>query len=87
MARLELEITSDLEPHRILGALTDFSERRPELWAGLKPDMYRVHAVGDTWADVREGSGGPIWARERYDWSNPRSGHLDRAGQRICHAW
>jgi hypothetical protein len=27
--------------------------------------------VADTWADIREGYRGPIWWRERYDWSVP----------------
>ncbi len=58
-------------PHRIVAALTDFSERRPERWPGLARREYRVYAVGDTWAEVREGNGGSIWARERYDWSRP----------------
>lgn len=60
-----------MPPARIIGALTDFSERRPDRWPGLNPREYRVYAVGDTWADVREGNGGSIWARERYDWSKP----------------
>jgi hypothetical protein len=35
--------------------------------------LYTVHEVGDTWAEVTEGSDtmGGIWARERYDWSVP----------------
>ena len=34
------------------------------------PNIYRVHARGDTWADVTEGV--PYaWSRERYDWSEP----------------
>jgi Polyketide cyclase / dehydrase and lipid transport len=71
MAHVEFDIASRLPPERIIAALTDFSDRRPELWPGLNPKEYRVHASGDTWADVREGNGGPIWARERYDWSQP----------------
>ncbi len=71
MPRIELEMESDLPPERIIAALTDFTERRPDLWPGLSRKQYRVYAVGDTWADVQEGSGGPVWARERYDWSTP----------------
>ncbi len=71
MAHLEFDIESNVAPERILAALVDFSERRPDLWPGLNPKEYRVYEVGDTWADVREGNGGPIWARERYDWSRP----------------
>jgi hypothetical protein len=71
VARLELDIDSDLPPERILAALTDFTQNRPNLWPGLKRELYQVHAIGETWADVHEGSGGPVWARERYDWSTP----------------
>jgi hypothetical protein len=71
VARLELDIDTDVPAERILAALTDFTENRPNLWPGLKRELYEVHAVGETWADVHEGSGGPVWARERYDWSAP----------------
>jgi hypothetical protein len=71
MPRIEIEVESAQPPERIVAALTDFSERRPARWPGLNPKEYRVYAVGDTWAEVREGNGGSIWARERYDWSHP----------------
>ena len=71
MARIELDIDTDVPPDAILASLIDFSERRPDLWPGLNRNEYRVIAVGDTWADVREGNGGPVWAREHYDWSKP----------------
>lgn len=71
MARLQFDIDTDVPPERILAALTDFTENRPNLWPGLKRELYRVHGTGPTWADVNEGSGGPVWARERYDWSTP----------------
>jgi hypothetical protein len=71
MARIELDIDTDVAPEPILAALTDFSERRPDIWPGLNRAEYRVIAVGDTWADVREGNGGPVWAQEHYDWSKP----------------
>ncbi|MGH2676524.1 MAG: hypothetical protein ACRDH1_14065, partial [Actinomycetota bacterium] len=29
------------------------------------------YEVGETWAEVREGTTKGIWARERYDWSRP----------------
>lgn len=71
MARVGFAIDSTATPQRIIAALTDFSARRPDTWPGLARDQYRVYEVGDTWADVREGSSSPIWARERYDWSVP----------------
>lgn len=73
MARLEFTISSPQRPEEVLAALVDFSAARPHLWPAINPAVYRVHAVGDTWADVTEGSAvmGGIWARERYDWSIP----------------
>ena len=73
MVQIRFSITSPLPPDRILAAATDFSDRRPEVWKGIDPTRYRVHAAGDTWADVTEGGRelGGIWARERYDWSSP----------------
>lgn len=73
MPRIAFEIESAVPPERVLAAATDFSPRRPEYWPLIDPTRYRVHAVGDDWADVTEGSSmlGGIWARERYDWSEP----------------
>lgn len=71
MAHVELDLETTVPPERVLAAMTDFSERRPDIWPGLKREMYKVHEVGDTWADITEGSGGSIWARERYDWATP----------------
>ncbi|MGH2740441.1 MAG: SRPBCC family protein [Actinomycetota bacterium] len=71
MARVEFDIETSVTPERVLEGLTDFTERRPDIWPGLKREMYEVHEVGDTWADVTEGTGGSVWARERYDWASP----------------
>lgn len=73
MARIEFEIDSPLGPETVLSNLVDFGERRTELWPAIDPGVYEVHAVGDGWADVTEGTDvfGGIWARERYDWSTP----------------
>lgn len=71
MALLELNVDSSASPEEVIAALTDFTDRRPDVWPGLNPEMYRVYEVGDTWADVQEGNNNTIWARERYDWSTP----------------
>jgi hypothetical protein len=74
MAHVELDIGTPLSSERVIGALTDFSERRPEIWPGLHPNLYKVHFLGDTWAEVKEGSrlpGMTVWAIEHYDWSVP----------------
>jgi hypothetical protein len=71
MARFQFDLPTDAAPEAVRTALLDFSERRPELWPGLPRDQYEVYEVGDTWAEIREGYRGPIWWRERYDWSVP----------------
>jgi hypothetical protein len=71
VARLEFDLETDLAPERVISALIDFTDRRPELWPGLKAGDYRVDEIGPTWAVIREGSGAGIWSRERYDWSTP----------------
>jgi len=73
MARVQFELRSPLGPDEVLANLVDFGERRLRLWPGIDPAVYRVHDVGEGWADVTEGSDvfGGIWARERYDWSTP----------------
>lgn len=73
MTHVEFELRSPLGPAEVLANLVDFGERRLQLWPAIDPSMYLVHDVGEGWAEVTEGSDvfGGIWARERYDWSNP----------------
>jgi hypothetical protein len=76
VARIHYEADGTLSPERFIAALTDFSDRRPELWPNLDTRLYRLHELGDTWAEVTEGTDvfGGVWAREHYDWSEP--GHV-----------
>jgi hypothetical protein len=64
------------QPDAIRRALLDFTDRRPEIWPGITPNLYEVYEVGDTWADIREGTkmpGTAVWAMEHYDWSDPET--------------
>ena len=72
MPKVELDIETSASSEAVRAALLDFSDRRPEIWPGIDPSLYEVYAVGDTFADVQEGSkmpGTSIWAKEHYDWS------------------
>ena len=73
MARIHYEADGPVPPDRFIAALTDFSDRRADLWPGLDAKFYKVHELGDTWADVTEGTDvlGGVWGRDRYDWSQP----------------
>jgi hypothetical protein len=72
--RVVLRLHSALAPEQLMGAMVDFTERRPELWPGLSRKLYEVYEASDTSAAVKEGTSGPpftVWARERYDWATP----------------
>jgi hypothetical protein len=55
-----------------MAALTDFSDRRCEIFANLDRRQFKVHTVDPTSAEVTEGASFlGIWERIRYDWSEP----------------
>jgi hypothetical protein len=73
MPRIEFDLSTDVAPDRFIGALTDFSPARAEVWPNVDAQHLKVHEVGPDWADVTEGSSfaGGVWERNRYDWSTP----------------
>jgi hypothetical protein len=73
MAKIHYEADGEIPAERFIAALTDFSERRPELWPNLDAKFFRLINRGGTWAEVKEGTDvlGGVWGRERYDWSEP----------------
>jgi hypothetical protein len=64
-------MTSVLSAPELMAVLTDFSPVRPDVWPTIDADHYEVHAVGDTWAEVTEGTAS-AWERARYDWDSQR---------------
>lgn len=65
------ELETALSAQAVTDALVDFSPRREVIWKETcDPAVYRVHGVGNTWAEVTEGVS-HAWSRERYDWSEP----------------
>ena len=71
---MRFDLISKASPEQVLRAMTDFTDRRLEIWhKTLDPRVYEVREVGDTWAVAREGSPrSPFWVVIRYDWSDPR---------------
>ena len=57
-----------LPPDKVLGVLTDFSDRRPVIWPNIDQGHFRVHDQGPNWADVTEGNV-LAWERNRYEWN------------------
>ena len=70
MAHVTTDMDTTVPPQVVLRALTDFSEKRVELWPNIDRKYYKVHTVAGTSAEVTEGSRG-VWERTRYDWSQP----------------
>jgi hypothetical protein len=72
MVEIRFEVDTALSPQQVRAAATDFSERRPQIWSGIDPKRFTVHA----WATApprspRAAAVRGIWAREHYDWSDP----------------
>ena len=76
MTTIDLMLDSSLAPAETLRAAHDVSHRREKVSPAVSVRRMTVHELGDTWADVTEGTrAGPIvnWERCRYDWSQPGS--------------
>jgi hypothetical protein len=73
MPTITFTVDTPIATDAFRSALLDFTPNRPNLWKNLDPKLYKVHEVGDTWADVTEGASiaGGVWERSRYDWSQP----------------
>jgi hypothetical protein len=74
MPKVEIDLETSVPPERVRAALLDFSADRPAIWPGIEPSLYEVYEVGETTADIKEGSKMPgmtVWAVEHYDWSDP----------------
>jgi hypothetical protein len=75
MTAVRFHLDSSLAPEAALRVLTDFSPVRAEAWPSIDADHLTVHAQGDTWAEVTEGTAA-AWERARYDWDVER-GRVD----------
>ncbi|MFG2906758.1 hypothetical protein ACGF13_17060 [Kitasatospora sp. NPDC048286] len=67
MAVVRFHLVSTLDTEGVLAVLTDFSPSRSEAWPTIDAEHFEVHALGDTWAEVTEGTAA-AWERARYDW-------------------
>jgi len=73
MAHVTADRDTTASPERVIGALTDFSSRRLDLWPNLNDKYFELEDSGPTSAEVTEGSAafGGVRERSRYDWSRP----------------
>ncbi|WP_224276269.1 hypothetical protein [Streptomyces sp. LS1784] len=67
MAVVRFHLVSTLGTEDIVSVLTDFSPSRAEVWSTIDAEHFEVHALGDTWAEVTEGTAA-AWERARYEW-------------------
>lgn len=67
MAVVRFHLDSTLSPAEVMAVLTDFSPARAEGWPTIDAEHFTVHELGDTWAEVTEGTGS-AWERARYRW-------------------
>ena len=70
MTQIHLHRSTTLTPQQYIAGLTDFGPGRSKLFGNSADEYLKVHQLGQTEADVTEGSGG-IWERLHYDWSDP----------------
>jgi hypothetical protein len=70
---VRFEVTTDASPEQVRRALTDFTDRRLQIWnRTLDPKTYETRELGSSWAVARESTpGSPFWVVVRYDWSDP----------------
>ncbi len=72
MTTIRVTAETPLAPEQVLRAARDFSSRRAEVFPAVSMERMEVHELGDTSADVTEGTStgiGVNWERCHYDWS------------------
>ncbi|MFD9007045.1 hypothetical protein ACFV0T_39965 [Streptomyces sp. NPDC059582] len=67
MAVARFHLVSTLSPSEVLAVLTDFGPARARNWPTIDAEHLKIHAIGDTWAEVTEGTAA-AWERARYEW-------------------
>src|SRR5690349_21660819 len=67
MSTAQFSVHTALAPDEVLTLLTDFGPDRATRWPNIDADHFRVHAEGDDWAEITEGTA-MGWERERYSW-------------------
>lgn len=77
MLSVEVERDTTAPAELVLDTLRDPSpSRRGEIWSNITPKHFTLHASGDDFLDVTEGTVivGVFWERSRYEW--PETGRV-----------
>jgi hypothetical protein len=71
MTTVRFHLVSPLSAPELMEILTDFSSARPDAWPTIDAEHFEVHAIGDGWAEVTEGTAS-AWERARYEWDTEK---------------
>lgn len=80
MAHVATDLDTKASPEAVMQALTDFSQRRFEIWPNIDRKFYKLDSADQTSAEVTEGSNSPlgaVWEHAHYDWSRPGVVRID----------
>ena len=72
MPTVRFHLISTLTAPELMAVLTDFSPSRADRWPTIDAEHFEVHALGDHWADVTEGTAS-AWEHAHYDWNDDAS--------------
>lgn len=72
MPTIRFHLDSTLSAPELMAVLTDFSAARPESWPTIDAEHFEVHALGENWADVTEGTAS-AWEHAHYEWDTTRN--------------
>jgi hypothetical protein len=67
MLTTRFTVHTSLSPSDVMGLLTDFGPDRATWWPNVNDAHFKVHDMGQDWAEVTEGNA-MGWERERYAW-------------------
>jgi hypothetical protein len=67
MPAAHFTVHTTLSPSAVMRLFTDFGPDRSTRWPNIDQAHFTVHAQGDSWAEVTEGTS-MGWERERYSW-------------------
>lgn len=77
MLSVQVERDTTAPAEAVLDTLRDPSpDRRGEIWSNITPERFTLHASGEDFLDVTEGTFivGVFWERSRYEW--PETGRV-----------
>jgi hypothetical protein len=69
MSKTSFTVHTSLTPSEVMTLFTDFGPDRAKHWPNIDEAHFKVHELGDGWAEVTEGTA-MGWERTRYTWDD-----------------